>query len=75
MKFAAFLRVDAHDPVIYNPEVSEAEKEIYTAYVEKQAKYVRPKLLKKAGHIVVLSTCMSDGTDGRYVLIGTITED
>ena len=75
MKFVAFLRVNAHDPVIYNPAVSEVEKESYTAYIEKRAKYVRPKLLKKSGNIVVLSTCMSDGTDGRYVLIAIITED
>lgn len=74
MKVAAFLRVDAHDPVIYDPTVSEAEKEAYLAYIEKQAKYVRQVEFSNAGHIIVFSTCMSDGTDGRYVLVGVIEE-
>ena len=75
IEFFAFLRTDAYDREIFAPAIK----------VEKQAEYI-DNLLRKAAHtrdigitamdhIVLLSTCSSDSTNGRDILIGRITDD
>ena len=74
IKFFSFANVDAFDTSIYQTPVEELKlKTAYLVNIRAKAKFYRDIQVKNTDHIVVLSTCSSDSTNGRYVLFGLIT--
>lgn len=75
IEFFAFLHVDAYDPVIYNAGIQgEDGRQMYLNYVKDHAINYRELEWEPEEHYVALSTCTSDSTNGRHILVGRITE-
>lgn len=76
LEFFAFMEVDAYTQNIYLPKLlSEQEKQEYLTYIREYAMYQRPLDLSEKDRIVLLSTCTTDMTNGRHLLIGKITDN
>ena len=74
--FFAFVHCDAYDKSVYTPNVRGSEQR--QAYLDGLLEIAINK--KEIGntiedHIILLSTCSSDSTNGRDVLIGKITDE
>lgn len=68
----AMVDADAYDFRLYTEKV--ADKEMYLPYLNSVAKYWREESAPTTDdHIVMLSTCSEESTNGRYVLFGKIT--
>ena len=75
IEFFAFVKADAYDRNIYSPAVSEIEqREAYLDYLEEKALCTREMNISTGEHIILLSTCTSDITNGRHILVGKITD-
>ena len=75
LEFIAFLETDAYDDMIYNVTLTEDEQEKYLSCLREKAMYYRETELSVKEHLLALSTCDSGRTNGRYVLVGRITEE
>lgn len=76
IEFFAYILGDAYDWNIYNPAIQNAsEAQKYLGYVMDQAKHVRPIEVSADDRIVVLSTCASEPTNGRYLLVGKLSDE
>lgn len=73
LKFFAMVDADAYDFTLYNPHVEDPAS--YLDYIKSKARYWRDGVADSNSHIVMLSTCASTATNGRYVLFGAITDD
>lgn len=69
----AMCEVDAYDNYIYTPKVSDRDN--YILYIKNHAKNYRRISINPEDHIVLLSTCSTDITNGRYILVGKITDE
>ena len=75
IEFFAFLYAEAHDAVIYNPNImGENERVNYLNYIREHAKHFRELSFQSEDKYVVLSTCNSSFTNGRYVLVCRISK-
>lgn len=75
IEFFAFVLTDAYDSTIYTVVKSNSGQE--RAYVDgllSQASRVRDVEVSESDHIVLLSTCSTDSTNGRDILVGKITD-
>ena len=79
MHFFAFVKADAYDDMIYNVRIADqSEKSKYLSYVQEQALYYQDLNISVEDEnvrIVALSTCNSQTTNGRDVLIGVISDE
>ena len=76
VEFFAFMLVDAHDFTFYNPNMTEeATKQQHIDRIFAEAKQSREINVTTADRLVVLSTCTETATNGRFVLIGRLTEN
>lgn len=76
LQIVAVLEVDAYDNTIYNPALSsESSKQSYLSYIMEKATYSRDVNLGTSDHIVVMSTCSTDMTNGRSLLVGKILDE
>jgi len=74
IEFFAFLQVDAYDSRIYTPAIEgEADRQGYLGYLLVKAKYTRPVSVGSSDHLILLSTCTSDATNGRHILMGKLS--
>ena len=75
LEFFAFLEVDAYDSRIYQPGVTgeEAQQE-YLNLIRDEALRYREIGVSEEDRIILLSTCTSDITNGRHILIGRLTQ-
>ena len=77
--FFALVKADAYDNMIYNVRISGTlEKSEYLSYVQEQALYYRDLNISAEDEnvrILALSTCNSQTTNGRDVLIGMISDE
>lgn len=74
LEFFAMVDADAYDFDLYTAEVE--YKEGYLSYVKSVSRFWRDESLPMASsHIVMLSTCSDETTNGRYVLFGTISDE
>lgn len=74
IEFFAFLQVDAYDSRIYTPAIEgEADRRGYLEYLLAKAKYTRPVGVGSSDHLMLLSTCTSDATNGRHILVGKLS--
>lgn len=70
----AFLETDAYDQNIYSPGISGNERcmQYYDTLI-RRAVHKRDVSITPDDHILLLSTCTSDITNGRHILAGKIT--
>ena len=74
--FFAFIKADAYDSSLYSPALQGREaQQNYLNYIWQNAEYTRSMNVTPDDHIVLLSTCSQDVTNGRYVLVGKITNE
>lgn len=75
VKFFAFLNVDAFDAQIYQTPVTGRENsQRYLDAVKEKSQSYRELNVRPEDRLVLLSTCSTDATNGRYVLVGVITD-
>lgn len=76
VEFFAFLHADAYDSVLYNTQLQkETDTLMYLDYVRQNASYFEELSFQKSEKFVTLSTCTSDSTNGRHLLVGRIQEE
>lgn len=73
VEFFAFVHADAYDNVLYN--TSSNSRLEYLDYVKEHAKYLKKTSFDDNERYVTLSTCTSESTNGRHLLIGRILEN
>ena len=77
--FFAFVKADAYDNMIYSVRIADqSEKSKYLSNVREQALYYRDLNISVEDEnvrIIALSTCNSQTTNGRDVLIGVISDE
>lgn len=73
VEFFAFVHADAYDDVFYNTSLN--NELAYLDYVKQHAKYLKKVSFDDKERYVTLSTCTSDSTNGRHLLIGRILEN
>lgn len=73
MEFFAFMSVDAYNPTMYDVYIKDKKnKERFLQYVKKHSIQYANIDTKTIDHILVLSTCSTDSTNGRHLLVGRI---
>lgn len=73
LEFFAVLKVDAHTSLIQNPGITdESEKQEYLNQIYSRALYTRDIGVNPQDHVVVLSTCALDMTNGRFLLFAKL---
>ena len=75
IEFYALIQVDAYNETIFNvcPDTSEATQ-AYLLEIIDNALYKRELNITEDDHLVLLTTCTSDMTNGRNVLVGRLTD-
>lgn len=75
IEFFAFLKIDAYD-TLYRPGITGAgEQEIYLDRIKEKSVNYRELTPREDQRLVLLSTCTSETTNGRHVLVGRITDE
>lgn len=77
IKFVAFLEADAYDWTLYTPGVqTEGERTELISRIKEYAAQLRDfEEVSTDSHLIFLSTCTSDVTNGRHILIGQLGEE
>jgi len=74
--FFAVVLTDAYDDDLFTPAVRDsAEREQYLAYIADHAIHRREIEVGPEDQLVVLTTCTSEITNGRYLLIGKLCDE
>lgn len=72
LELFAFMEVDAYDTSIYNLSVQNRQE--YLSLLKQKALYYRDIGVNENDHFILLSTCTSDMTNGRHILIGRLSD-
>lgn len=75
IEFFAFLKADAYDEKIYNPKLQKEDREAYLQEIYGKAACIRQIEIGEEEQLVLLSTCTSETTNGRYILVGKVERD
>lgn len=76
LEFFAFIQTDAYDNEVFKPGVMGGEQQHeYLAQLLEKACYTRDIGVTVNDNLLLMSTCSSDVTNGRSVLIGRITDE
>ena len=76
IEFFAFIRTDAYDSEVFRPNVkSEEDRMVYLATLFLRAMHQRDSGIKSTDRIILLSTCSSNATNGRDLLVGRLTDE
>jgi sortase B len=76
LEFFAFLHIDAYDGRIFRSGITDpGESRDYLALLLESAVYTRDIGVTEEDRIVLLATCSSGFTNGRYILAGRISDD
>lgn len=76
IEFFAFVKADAYDSVLYDTTLQSMEDvPFYLDYVREHAVNFRELSFQEEEKFVILSTCTSDSTNGRHLLIGRLKEE
>ena len=75
IEFFAFMEVDAFDSSIYTTPIRQIQaKQEYLEKIKKQSKYYRDIGISIEDHLILLSTCTENTTNGRHILVGRVTD-
>ena len=75
IEFFAFIHTSADDSDVFNSGVSEKDRKEYLDNLLIIAMYTRDISITIEDQIVLLSTCSSNSTNGRDILVGRITDE
>ena len=76
LEIFGIMEANAYDTEIYQPSVTgEIDQKSYYQYLLSKAKYTRNSSISSEDHIVLLSTCFVDVTNGRHILLAKITDE
>lgn len=76
LEFAAILKDDAYNNVIYNPTIGQEEKkQEFLTYIKLHAMHSNDMELSESDQILLLSTCTPEGTNGRFILVAKIDNE
>lgn len=75
VEFFAFVRADAYDTILYNTALNGENMQEYLAYVKENATNYKEVPFDVGDRFVTLSTCDSQSTNGRYLLVGKIKKE
>jgi len=73
IEFFAFVHCDAYDRTIFTANVEESQRQAYLNGLMSKAMHSRDIGVTTADRIILLSTCSSESTNGRDILVGRIT--
>lgn len=73
IEFIAIMQLDAYNERAFNICISEEAKQEYIKLIDNNSLYKRNVQISPNDHLVILTTCTSDMTNGRNVLVGKIT--
>lgn len=74
IEFFAFINADAYDASVYNPGIAEKGRQAYLDNLLAKALHIRDIGVTVEDQIILLSTCASQSTNGRDILIGRVTD-
>ena len=74
LEFFAVILTDAYDEVLYEPNVDKASRKTYLDHIYEVALHTRPLDVGTDDCLVLLSTCTTERTNGRYVLAARLTD-
>jgi sortase B len=75
LELFALLEADGYDGQVYEPGITDPErKEAYLDMIFRDSRYTRDVEMDTQDRILLLSTCSSDGTNAREILIGRLTD-
>lgn len=74
VEFFAFLEADAYDGSVYRPVIPAGQEESYAEHLIQNSVHFRDIDITAEDRIVLLSTCTSDTTNGRHILVGKLTD-
>jgi len=75
VEFFALVLTDAYNNNMFSPAISEKEnQQEFIDYLFSNAKYLRNISVTTEDKLILLSTCTSDITNGRYILVGKFTD-
>lgn len=74
LEFFAFVEADAYDPVLYHTGLEEKDCGMYLDYVRERADVFFELDFKKKERFAALSTCTSESSNGRHILVGRIRD-
>ena len=76
LEFFAFIKTDAYDGGVFMPHVQGKEaQQAYLKALFDKALYTRGIGVTEEDHILLMTTCSSDATNGRDILAARITKD
>lgn len=75
VEFFAFLEADAYDYEIYHPALKKEDRDAYLQKIYQKASCKRQIEIRNEEHLVLLSTCNSETTNGRYILVGKVAAE
>ncbi|TDW20628.1 sortase B [Breznakia blatticola] len=76
IEFFAYVEADAYDLRLYNPDIKDKkQQEEYLSYLLSISTYSRDIKVSTSDRILLLSTCASDATNGRYILVGRLGDE
>lgn len=74
LEFFAVILTDAYDIELYSPAVAKDERQAYLDHIRGIARHMRQMDVGAKDRIVLLSTCTSEVTNGRYLLAAKLTD-
>lgn len=76
LEFFALILADAYDSSLFAPGISdEGRRAEYLSYLQSTALWTRDISVTTDDQIILLSTCTTDITNGRYLLAGKISDE
>lgn len=75
IEFFAFVHTDAYDGTVFTPNVQGGDRQAYLDGLLAKAINKRDIEITIEDRIILLSTCSSDSTNGRDILVGRITDE
>ena len=75
IEFFCFLHADAYDESVFNAKLKNSERQKYLNNLYDKALQWRDIGVDIDERIILLSTCSSDSTNGRDILVGRITNE
>ena len=75
VEFLVYLETDAYDTCVYAPDTADEELPDYVRRIYELAVRSRQAVVSENDHLILLSTCSAERTNGRCILVGRVTEE
>ena len=76
VEFFALVLTDAYNDNMFSPAIREKEhQQEFIDYLFSNAKHLRNTSVTTEDNLLLLSTCTNDITNGRYILVGKLTNE